>query len=83
MPMNIEEAITFFKNLITETDTTSEIKVYEKFNEILSRLQHRDLSIEQVKKIEDKLDTLDVEIPREHRKKYYKRELAKFSNISA
>lgn len=77
--MNIEEAIKFFKNLITETDTTSEIKVYAKFIAMLSRLQNRDLSDEQLKKIEDKIGALDFEISREHRKKYYKRELVKFS----
>jgi len=78
--MNIEEAIKFFKNLITETDVKSEIKVYEKFVAILSQLEDKDLSEEQLLGVEHKLEEFDVDIPRENRKKYYRKKLAEFSN---
>ncbi|MFD2565366.1 hypothetical protein [Aquimarina rubra] len=76
--MNINEASKFFKNLITETDVKSEIRVYEKFITILSQLEHKNLSEEEEKVIEDRLDTFDVEIPRGDRKKYYRKKLTEF-----
>ena len=78
--MNINEASKFFKNLVTETEVKSEVKVYEKFIAILSQLENKDLSEEQIRSIEDKLDTIDFEVNREDRKKYYNKKLAEFSN---
>ncbi|WP_299245613.1 hypothetical protein [uncultured Aquimarina sp.] len=78
--MTINEASKFFKNLVTETDVTSEERVYKKFITILSQLENRDLSEDQLRGVEDKLDVFDVDIPRENRKKYYGKKLAEFSN---
>ncbi|WP_299437739.1 hypothetical protein [uncultured Aquimarina sp.] len=78
--MNINEASKFFKNLVTETDVKSEVKVYKKFIAILSQLEDKNLSEEQLLAIEDKLDVFDFDVNRENRKKYYSKKLAEFSN---
>ncbi|WP_378177003.1 hypothetical protein [Aquimarina sp. SS2-1] len=76
--MDIHEASKFFKNLITETEDRSEIKMYKKFIIILSQLNNKNLSELQIHVIEDKLDTISTEIPRESRKKYYRKKLNEF-----
>ncbi|WP_299213951.1 hypothetical protein [uncultured Aquimarina sp.] len=78
--MTINEASKFFKNLVTETDEKSEVRVYKKFITMLSQLANRDLSDEQLRAIEDKLDAFDIDIPRENRKKYYGKRLTEFTN---
>ncbi|MDH7444426.1 hypothetical protein [Aquimarina sp. 2201CG14-23] len=78
--MKINEASKFFKNLVTETDEKSEIRVYKKFIAILSQLDNRDLSDEQLQAIEDRLDVLAVDVDRDNRKKYFKQKLTEFSS---
>ncbi|MHA7058186.1 hypothetical protein ACWGOQ_0013270 [Aquimarina sp. M1] len=79
--MNIIEASKFFRNLITETDDTSEIKIYNKILRILSQLESRDLSEEQLETIEEKLSAFGVDVSRESRKKYFKKTLKEFSDF--
>ncbi|MBW1295548.1 hypothetical protein [Aquimarina litoralis] len=76
--MDINEASKFFKNLITETEDRSEEKIYKKFVNILSQLENRDLSEEQLDGIQNKLDDVSIDVKREERKKYFKGKLSEF-----
>ncbi|WP_298313393.1 hypothetical protein [uncultured Aquimarina sp.] len=78
--MTINEASKFFKNLVTETDKKSELRVYKKFITILSQLENRDLSDQKLLAVEDKLEAFDVDVERENRKKYYSKRLTEFTN---
>lgn len=76
--MRINEASNFFKRLITGTDEKSEIRVYHKFISILSDLEDKALTDEQLQSIEKKLDTLDLNVNSENRKKHFKQKLNLF-----
>jgi len=76
--MNINEASDFFKSLISETDKNSEIRVYERFIGILSDLKNRDLTEKQLQSIEKELDTLNLNVSSENRKKHFKEKLNLF-----
>ena len=76
--MKINTASDFFKNLITETGDKSEIRVYEKFITILSDLKNRDLTQEQMKSIEEELDSLNFNANSNNRKKHFKQKLNQF-----
>jgi len=53
--MNINEASDFFKNLTTDTNKKSEIRIYQTFIAILSDLENKNLTEKQLKSIEEKL----------------------------
>ncbi|WP_299898897.1 hypothetical protein [uncultured Aquimarina sp.] len=76
--MDINEAVRFFKNLITETEDTSEVKIYKKFVNVLLQLASRDLSDEQLNGIYNALEDIVVEVKREERKQYFKKKLSEF-----
>jgi len=76
--MKLNKASAFFKNLIIESDNKSEIKIYENFISILTDLNSRDLSEEQLKSIEEKLDSLNFNENSDNRKKHFKQKLNLF-----
>jgi len=76
--MNINDAGNFFKKLVTETDEKSEIRVYHKFIAILSDLENRELTDEQLQSIEKELDSLNLNASSENRKKHFKEKLNLF-----
>ncbi len=76
--MKINTASDFFKNLITETVDKSEIRIYEKFNAILSDLRNRDLTQEQEQSIEEELNSLNFNAKSLNRKKHFKQKLNLF-----
>jgi len=76
--MTFDEASKFFKNLVTETDVKSEERIYKKIITVLDQLENKNLTNEQVIAIENKLDTFVVDMPRENRKKYYRKKLSEF-----
>ena len=76
--MKLDEASAFFKNLIIESDNKSEIKIYENFISIFTDLNNRDLSEEQLKSIEEKLDSLNFNENSDNRKKHFKQKLNLF-----
>ena len=76
--MNINDACNFFKKLITETDEKSEIRVYHKFITILSDLENRELTDEQLQSIEKELDSLNLNASSENRKKHFMKKLNLF-----
>ena len=76
--MKLDEASAFFKNLIIESDNKTEIKIYKNFISIFTDLNNRDLSEEQLKSIEEKLDSLNFNENSDNRKKHFKQKLNLF-----
>jgi len=76
--MTLQEAYNFFENLSTETTKKYEIKVYEKFLHILSKLKNREFSKDEIQSIETEFDRLNLESNPGNRKKYFKKALSKF-----
>jgi hypothetical protein len=76
--MTVENAYNFFENLKIETTIKSEIKVYEKFNYILSELKIREFSKDEIQSIETELESFNLKSNPENRKKYFNKALTKF-----
>jgi len=76
--MKLDEASAFFKNLIIESDNKTEIKIYKNFISIFTDLNNRDLSEEQLKSIDEKLDSLNFNENSDNRKKHFKQKLNLF-----
>jgi hypothetical protein len=88
--MTIDKAIKFFSRLKESNTKKSELKIYNDFIHILTRLHKRDLSTEDITSIEIKLDDLKLTANPNNKKGYYKKALhnlkeylkAEFSLIS-
>jgi len=79
--MTLQETITIFENLKTETTKKSELKIYEKFVYILTELQNREFSKDEIQSIEMELDSLNLASNTENRKKFFKKALNKFEKF--
>jgi len=75
---NISEWNEFFENLKANSSIKSEIKIYNSFNQILRALKDKSLSAEQIKSIEQKLQTLELDSNPVKRKKFYRKALDEF-----
>ena len=78
--MTLQEAYNIFESLKTETTKKSEIKVYEKFLHILSKLKIREFSKDEIESIEATLEDLQLEVNHENRKRHFKKSLSKFED---
>lgn len=76
--MTLQEANNFFERLKIGTTRKSEIRVYEKFNYLLSKLEIRKLSKDEIQSIENELDSLNLESNPKNRKKHFNKALTKF-----
>lgn len=76
--MTTTEAIKFFNTLKSQTTKKYELKVYDDFIETLTRLNERNLSIEDVISIETKLDDFILNPNPENKKKHFKKALISF-----
>lgn len=76
--MTLKKAIDYFKRIASETSNKSEIKVYQEFIRILTRLEERDLSASEIKEIETELRRLDIGSTVSRNKKYYKKAFTQF-----
>lgn len=76
--MTIQEAYNYFESLKTQTTNKHEIKVYEKFLQILTGLKTRAFSKDEIQALEKKLDILVLESSPSRRKKYFKKALNTF-----
>ncbi len=76
--MTLQEAYNFFESLKTETIKKSEIKVYEKFLHMLTKLESRGFSEDEIQSIEVELDSLNLDSNPENRKRYFTKALRKF-----
>lgn len=77
--MEIREASDKFQLFLKETDSKTEIKIYEKFIAILSDLNNRDLTNDELQAVEEKLGALSFNQNLESRKKYYRQNLKQFT----
>ena len=79
--MTLQEAIVLFENLKKENSKKSEIRLYEKFLQILTALKNRKFSEEELENIELELDGLDLNSSPGNRKKYFRKALTEFEKF--
>ncbi|NQU33198.1 MAG: hypothetical protein HQ521_08190 [Bacteroidetes bacterium] len=77
--MRLVEASKFLHSLIEETDKKSEIKLYEKFLNIIVELEKRDLNETELQSIEEELNKLKLDANTSIRKKYIRKILTAFT----
>lgn len=76
--MTLKNALNFFESLKIETTKKAEIKIYTQFIEILTKLENREFSKDEIQSLEIELDNLQLNSNPENRKKYFKKTLSKF-----
>jgi hypothetical protein len=76
--MIIQETYNFIESLKIDTTEKSEINIYKELLHILSRLQTREFSKDEINSIETELDSLNLQSNPDNRKKDYKKALSKF-----
>ena len=76
--MTLKNAINFFESLEAETSSKSEIKVYQEFIKIITSLEKKGLSENEIQTIETELDRLNLKSNSLNRKKYFKIALSDF-----
>ena len=76
--MTLKKALDYFQRLVSETSNKSEIKVYQEFIRIISRLEERDLSEPEIIEIETELTRLDLISNTVHNQRFYNKALAQF-----
>ncbi|CAN5389693.1 hypothetical protein BH11BAC3_BH11BAC3_02470 [soil metagenome] len=76
--MTLKNAIKFFENLVAESVDKSEIKIYQKFIQIINGLEKRNLSESDIQMIEKALATLDLNSTSKGNKKYFSKALGQF-----
>lgn len=79
--MKIDNALRLFTVLRNETSKQSEVKVYEKFIQLLTTLNNRTFSSDELKSIEEELDRFDLESKEKKKLKYFKNGLTHFENF--
>jgi hypothetical protein len=79
--MTLQESYNLFESLKTDTINKSEIKIYEKFQHLLSQLKTRNFSKEEVNILETELDSFNLNSNPENRKKFFKSALNKFETF--
>lgn len=76
--MKINETLDYVVELRNKNDKKYDKCIYDKFIGILSNLKNRDLTNNQLESIETKLDTLNLNIETENKKKYLGSKLEEF-----
>jgi F0F1-type ATP synthase assembly protein I len=76
--MTLKNAINFFESLEAETSSKPEIKVYQEFIKIITSLEKKSLSENEIQTIETELDRLNLKSNSLNRKKYFKKAINDF-----
>jgi F0F1-type ATP synthase assembly protein I len=76
--MNISDTLKVLNTLLSKADKRSEEKIYKRFIQILSSLEKKNLTAQQLQKVEDKLSSLKLEAKTDNKKKYYTQKLSEF-----
>jgi len=76
--MKIKKAKEFLSNLLKNSTEKREIKVYQKFIGIITSIENRELSTNQIDLIEQELSILDLNQPTKNRKKYIRKKSNEF-----
>ncbi len=77
--MSINKTVNYLRNLITGTAKKADIRLYKKYIAVLSDLEKKDLSEEQLSSIEETLNELKLDADTGNRKKYLQKQFEKFS----
>ena len=78
--MTLKNTIIFFESLNRKATKKSEIKVYNNFIDILSKLENRTFNANEIKSIEMELDDLNLKSNPDNKNKFYKKALSKFED---
>lgn len=78
--MKFIDAIKLFNKLTTEATTKYEKKIHGNFIKILTNLEKRELTSQDVSSIEDKLESLELSTPNSKRKRFY---ATKYNELTA
>ena len=79
--MTLEEAHNFIESLKNETTKKNEIKIYDKFLDILGKLKIRDFTKDEIQSIETALDTYDLKSNHEKNSRFFKKTLINFEKF--
>jgi hypothetical protein len=76
--MTLEKAHNHFKGLLSKTTKKSDIKVYQKFIQIITGLEKKSLTEAEIQSIEKELDTLNLFSTDTNHKRFFDRALKQF-----
>jgi len=76
--MTLKNTINFFESLVAETSRKSEIKVYQEFIQIITSIEKKGLSENEIRSIETELNSLNLNSNPLNRKKYFKKAINYF-----
>ena len=76
--MTFKNALDYFQKKVSNTNNKSEIKVYQEYIRILTRLEERDFSAADITAIETELKKLNLDASVANKKSYYKKALTQF-----
>lgn len=76
--MTIDTAKDYLNSLLINSKTKSEIKIYEKFINVLTGLEKRELSANQLGSIEKKLTSLNLGHQTNNRKRHIRKKSNEF-----
>lgn len=76
--MTIKQAKEFLNNVINESSERKEIKIYNKFVNVLMSIEDREFSTRQIEMIEKELTILHLNQSTRNRKKYIRKKLSLF-----
>lgn len=79
--MTLQEAYNSIERLRTETTNNSEVKIYNKFLDVLSGLKSRTFTNDEIHSIERELDLLGLEAKPENKKRHYIKALNTFETF--
>ena len=76
--MTLKEATNFFESLVKQSSNKKDIKRYQNFIDVLNKLKSRDFSEDQLRSLEEKLDSLNLRIDQATDRKVFKRAIEEF-----
>jgi hypothetical protein len=76
--MRLKEAINYFESLKSETTDKSEIEIYQKFIQLLNKLESKDLSASELRVVEQTLDGLGLTSDAAKNKRYFSKAFRHF-----
>jgi hypothetical protein len=79
--MTITEATIFFNELLKNSDSRREIKVYKEFITILTNLKSRDFTEVQLVLIEDTIAKMNLESNPGKKRRYFSKQLSEFKKF--
>ncbi len=79
--MTINNTITFFESLQSQSQKKSELKVYKEFIKILAALDNREMTELEILAIEKFMNQQDLTVLPKNKRKYYRRKLRDFKEF--